>query len=94
MAVHEALNQRIVVRYHLRPLSRDELPRYLAHLLRRAGTEQPLFEPPAVEALCQATHGLPRKVNLLAHHALLAAALAKARTVTAEHVTAAIPEVS
>jgi general secretion pathway protein A len=94
MAVYEALCQRIVVRYHLGGLTRDELSSYLAHLLRLAGTELPLFEPPAVEAIFQATSGLPRKVNLLAHHALMAAALARARTVTTEHVHAAMPEVS
>lgn len=94
MAVHEALSQRIVVRYHHAGLTRDELPKYLAHLLRLAGYELPLFEPAAVEAIYQATNGLPRKVNLLAHHALMATALARAKTVTAEHVTAALPEVS
>lgn len=51
MAVHESLAQRIVVRYHLSGLSRDELPEYLLHRLKLAGCELPLFEPPAVEAL-------------------------------------------
>jgi general secretion pathway protein A len=94
MAVHEALNQRVVVRFHLTGLSRDELPLYLGHLLRLAGTELPLFEPNALEAIFQATGGLPRKVNLLAHHALTAAALGKAKVATAEHVQAALPEVA
>lgn len=93
MAVHEALSQRIVVRHHLTGLTRDELPGYLEHLLRLAGTEVPLFEAAAIEAVFQATSGLPRKINLLAHHALIAAALAKAKTVTAEHVGAALDEV-
>jgi type II secretory pathway predicted ATPase ExeA len=94
MAVHEALAQRIVVRYHLPALVRDEVPAYLTHRLRRAGTELDLFEPAAYEALFQATGGLPRKLNLLAHHALLAGALAHARTISAEHVQAALPEVA
>ncbi|MDA8386577.1 MAG: AAA family ATPase [Actinomycetota bacterium] len=94
MAVHEALNQRVVVRFHLTGLSRDELPLYLGHLLRLAGTELPLFEPNALEAIFQATGGLPRKVNLLAHHALTAAALGKAKVASAEHVQAALPEVA
>jgi general secretion pathway protein A len=94
MAAHEALSQRIVVRHHLPGLSREQLPDYLTHLLRRAGTELPLFEPAAMEAIFQATSGLPRKVNLLAHHALLAAAVARARNVAAEHVQTALPEVS
>ena len=94
MAVHEALNQRIVVRYHLTPLTREELGAYIQHLLQRAGTELPLFEPAAKEAIFQATKGLPRKVNLLAHHALLAAALDKAKAISEEHVHKAHPEVS
>jgi general secretion pathway protein A len=93
MAVHEALAQRIVVRFHMPALSRDEVPAYLAHRLRNAGTETELFEPAAHEAIFQATGGLPRKLNLLAHHALLAAALARSRTVAAQHVEAALPEV-
>jgi type II secretory pathway predicted ATPase ExeA len=92
MAVHEALSQRVVVRHHLGGLTRDELPLYLQHLLRLAGTELPLFDTSAVEALYQATSGLPRRLNLLAHHALMAAALAKAKAATAEHVAAALPE--
>lgn len=94
MAVHEALNQRIVVRFHLGPLSRDELPAYLAHLLRRAGTDLPLFEPAAIEAIFHASKGLPRKINLLAHHTLLAAASDKAKAASDEHVQRALPEVS
>jgi general secretion pathway protein A len=94
MAVYEALSQRIVVRYHLTPLTRDEIPLYLTHRLRRAGTELQLFEPPTQEALFQSTSGLPRKLNLLAHHALLAAALDRAKSVTADHVQAALPEVA
>ena len=94
MAVHEPLNQRIVVRHHVGGLTREEVPAYLAHLLHRAGTELPLFEPAAIEAIFQATLGLPRKINLLAHHSLTAAALARAKVVMAEHVQAAMPEVS
>lgn len=94
MTVHEALAQRIVVQHHLTGLTREELPHYLAHLLHLAGTELPLFEPQAQEALFQASSGMPRKVNLLAHHALLAAAVARAKTVTAEHLETALTEVS
>jgi type II secretory pathway predicted ATPase ExeA len=92
MAVHESLEQRIVIRYHLGGLGRDELPAYLDHRLRLAACELPLFEPPAVEAIFQATQALPRKVNRLAHYALTAAAIAKAKAVTVEHVQAALTE--
>ena len=92
MAVHESLDQRIVVRYHLAGLTRDELPLYLAHRLRAACCELPLFEPAAIEAIYQATQALPRRINRLAHYALTSAAIGRARSVTAEHVQAALQE--
>jgi general secretion pathway protein A len=94
MAVHESLAQRIVVRHHLSGLTRAELPQYLTHRLRLAGCELPLFEPPAVEALFQATQGMPRQVNRLAHYALAAAALANARTVSIDQIQSAREEVA
>ena len=94
MAVHESLAQRIVVRHHLTGLTREELPEYLTHRLRLAACELALFEPPAVEALFQATQGMPRKVNRLAHYALTSAAIAKARTVSIDHVQTAREEVA
>ena len=94
MAVHESLAQRIVVRHHLSGLTREELPHYLTHRLRLAGCELPLFEPPAVEAIFQATHGMPRKVNRLAHYALSAAAIAKTQQVTLDHLQTALDELS
>lgn len=92
MAVHESLEQRIVVRYHLAGMTRAELPEYLAHRLRAAGCELPLFEPAAIEAIFQATQALPRRINRLAHYALASAAIARQRSVTDEHVQAALEE--
>jgi type II secretory pathway predicted ATPase ExeA len=94
MAAHEALSQRIVVRAHVTGLAREEIAPYLAHRLRLAGTELPLFELAAQEAIFQAASGLPRKVNSLAHHSLFAAAIARAKTVNTEHVQAALKEVA
>ena len=93
MAVHESLAQRNVVRYHLAGLARSELPDYLTHRLRLAGCELPLFEPPAIEALFQATQGMPRKVNRLVHYALTSAALNQAKSVSVDHVQAALQEI-
>ena len=93
MSVHESLDQRIVMRYQLGTLTREELPEYLSHRLRAAGCELPLFDHGATEALFQATQALPRKVNRLAHYALAAAAIAKEHAVTAEHVQSALQEI-
>lgn len=63
MGVHESLDQRIVMRYHLAGLTREELPRYLAHRLIHAGCELALFEEAVIEAIYQATQALPRKIT-------------------------------
>jgi len=88
MAALEALAQRIVVRANVRGLTRDEMGPYLQHRLRLAGCELPLLEPAAAEAIYQASTGLPRKANLLAHHALFAAAISKSKSISTEHVQA------
>lgn len=93
MAAHESLDQRIVMRSHLEGLAEPELADYLTHRLRGAGCELPLFEPAAINAIYQATRALPRKINRLAHYALTAAAISEARSVTAEHVEAAMREI-
>ena len=93
MAALDALAQRVVVRAHVRGLTRDEIGPYLTHRLRLAGTELPLFEPPTSEAIYQASTGLLRKANSLAHHALIAAAIGKAKAVNTEHLQLAMQEV-
>jgi len=93
MSVHESLDQRIVMRYQLNALTREELPDYLAHRLRAACCELPLFDNSAIEAIYQATQALPRKVNRLAHYALTATAIAKERNTTAAHVQSALQEI-
>ena len=80
------------MRHHLAGIEREELDAYLAHRLRLAGCELPLFEPPAVEALAHSARGLPRRINRIAHYALTAAAATGARTVTAVHLEHAVAE--
>jgi type II secretory pathway predicted ATPase ExeA len=93
VSVHESLDQRIVMRYQLDCLTHEELPDYLQHRLRRASCELPLFEPEAIEAIFQGSGALPRKVNSLAHFALIASAINKQQTVTADHVQSALGEI-
>ncbi len=94
LAALEALAQRVVVRAHVRGLTREEVGPYLSHRLRLAGTELPLFEAATAEAIFHATSGILRKTNVLAHHALLAAAIAKVRSITTEHIQVALNEIA
>lgn len=85
----EALNQRITVRYVLRGLDREGTRLYLEHRLRIAGVDRPVFSEPAIEAVFNASQGVLRKIDGLAHHALTAGAAARARIIDADHVVAA-----
>ena len=76
----------------LTALTREELSAYLAHRLQLAGATVPPFEATAEEALYAATSDLPRKINLLAHHTLMAATLATAKIATADHLQAGPPK--
>jgi type II secretory pathway predicted ATPase ExeA len=85
----EAFAQRVGVAYHLGALDPEETGPYLAHRLRVAGREEPLFTPDAVEAVHRRTGGLPRRVNQLAASALLEAFGRDAHEVDAAIVEAA-----
>jgi len=88
----EPLAQRITVRYALTGFDRATTPLYLQHRLKIAGLDRPLFTEPAIEALHQASQGVMRRIDTLAHHALAAAATAKAHHIEPEHVLAAAEE--
>ncbi len=78
----EQLNQRIAVRYHLRPLEPDEIEPYIHHRLRAAGLSVVLeFTPRAVRMIYELTGGVPRKINLLCDRALMAGYVASTRTI-------------
>ncbi len=66
------LRQRITVRYHLSPLSREETLRYIGHRLRVAGgSGRPSFTPWAIGAIHRYSRGVPRLINAVCDKALL-----------------------
>lgn len=74
LAAYQSLNQRIGIRYRLRPLDLPETLAYIEHHLRVAGAHHPLFEDEALHQIHHSTKGVPRKINLMCTHALLAGA--------------------
>jgi len=67
------LAQRIVARYHLKPLSRPDMEGYVAHRLAAAGARRELFSRAALERLYRLSGGTPRLINIIADRALLGA---------------------
>jgi type II secretory pathway predicted ATPase ExeA len=87
------LRQRITTWVRLGALSAEETSRYLAHRLKLAGVPLNLFSPEASFALHQLSSGVLRPLDRLAHHALLACALAQEQQVSPDHVRLAVEEV-
>ena len=88
----EALAQRITIRFALRGFDRETTRLYLEHRFKIAGLERPLVTAPAHEALFEASQGIMRRIDALAHHALAAAATSRAKLVEPEHILQAAEE--
>jgi type II secretory pathway predicted ATPase ExeA len=81
------LDQRVSIRYQLRPLSRDEVASYVSHRLNIAGGSASVtFHPKALDIVHRRSAGIPRLVNLLCDRSLLAAYSARTNRVSADMV--------
>lgn len=89
-----ALDQRVALRYTLCGMSGDETADYIAHHLGLAGRSDTLFSDDAVGRIHEAARGLPRAVNNLAVHALVATYAAGAAIVDDKAARAALAEVN
>ncbi|OKY25049.1 AAA family ATPase [Thalassotalea sp. PP2-459] len=67
------LAQRITARYHLMPLTQQELTSYIQHRLSVANCTRNLFNKSAIAAIHKISQGIPRVVNLLCDRALVLA---------------------
>jgi general secretion pathway protein A len=81
------LDQRVSIRYELRPLAAEETVAYVAHRLTIAGGGALVsFTPKALQSVYKYSGGVPRVINLLCDRALLAAYSERATRVTPEMV--------
>ncbi len=89
------LNQRITLRWHMGPLTAAETAGYVRHRLGVAsrGKVSRVFTAPALRLLYRLSGGVPRLVNMIAHRALLAAFVARKRSVTTRSVLRAYREI-
>ncbi|MFA5410330.1 MAG: AAA family ATPase [Candidatus Omnitrophota bacterium] len=76
------LRQRILVRYHITPLEKDEVKNYIVHRLGVAGsTGRIKFTEDAFQAISDFSGGTPRLINILCDRALLAGFVAETDTI-------------
>lgn len=57
--------QRVAADFFIPPLNSVEVGDYIAHRLKVAGRDRPLFTPLASAKIAKAAHGIPRSVNIL-----------------------------
>jgi len=68
------INDRIMLRYHLEPINRENVRHYIEHRLSVAGVDGQLsFDDGAFEQIYEFSRGYPRRINALCDRALLVA---------------------
>ena len=84
------LDQRISIRYELKPLNHEESAAYVAHRLTIAGGGASVsFTAKALDLVYRYTGGIPRLINLLCDRALLGGFSARTNRITPEIVAVA-----
>src|SRR5690625_4444171 len=68
---HRPLTQRIIMRYQIQPLNKEDVFAYIEHHLKLAGAKMPIFTEPALEAIALRSQGWPRVINTLTVNCLL-----------------------
>ena len=81
------LNQRVTVRYRLRPLSKIETYEYIQHRLIIAGPSISVrFDRSAIRAIHRLSGGVPRIINQLCDRALLVGYVEQKRNITSKMI--------
>ena len=87
------LRDRVTHSFRMRPLSPAETAKYISFRMRAAGYRGPdVFLPGATALIARASHGLTRRINILADKSLLAAFTENGHAVTERQVRAAIAD--
>jgi len=87
------LRQRIAVKFHLSALEKDEIPQYIHHRLKVAGSAGDVrFTETAVEKIYSYSNGIPRIINLVCDRALLHGYVKETKTIDETIVNKSISE--
>lgn len=89
---HRPLAQRIIMRYQIQPLQKEDIFAYIDHHLKLAGAKMPIFTETALEAIALRSQGWPRVINTLTVNCLLYGAQLKKEPIDEEIVQMAVEE--
>jgi len=90
----EQLSQRVIASYHLGPIDRSETEAYIKHRLKLAGwADDPSLDNGVFDGIFEYSGGIPRRINTIANHLLLAGCLAEKHRLARGDVDAVIEEI-
>lgn len=89
---HRPLAQRIIMKYQLQPLKKEDVFAYIDHYMKLAGAKMPIFTETAFEAIALRSQGWPRVINTLTINCLLYGAQLKKEHIDEEVVRMAAEE--
>jgi len=89
---NQPLVQRVVMRYSMNPLGKEEVKNYIDHHLKLAGANHDIFSAQAIEAITSRSRGFPRLINNLATNCLLFGCTKKLEVIDEEAVFAVASE--
>jgi general secretion pathway protein A len=89
------LNERITVRYDLKPLAREDVRHYIEHRLATAGADKGsnCFTTGSYDLIYRLSRGIPRWINAICDRALLIAYGRDLRTIDRRLVRAAFRDI-
>ena len=89
----EQFRQRVVLHYHLEPLSYGETKEYIRYRLSKAGNgNADIFTYSAINEIYQYSRGIPRLINLACHNALISGLVYETKKISNGIVAEAINE--
>lgn len=68
---HQPLNQRLIMRYKMQALTKEETKAYIDYHMNLAGATYPVFSEAAIEAIAAVSRGWPRLINSLATNSMV-----------------------
>jgi general secretion pathway protein A len=92
----EQFRQRVAATCHLGPLDLEDTRHYIEHRLKCAGAApgKPEFEEAAFEAIFNASHGIPRRINSVCDRLLLLGFLGNKTRLTVDDVDQVVRELT
>ncbi|HBB18730.1 MAG TPA: hypothetical protein DCZ97_17655 [Syntrophus sp. (in: bacteria)] len=89
------LNERITVRYDLKPLAREDIRSYIEHRMIKAGGDKnsSSFTTGSYDSIYRLSRGIPRRINAICDRALLIAYGRDLRTIDRRLIRAAVRDI-